>query len=150
VSEAHYILRNDTIRQRAAEAILNLPDEPLMEIVVRDFVKTRSLPQNARYWASLNENLRLIEESIRRVAEYTGHSNLEIRRLIAKELPPEYIAILFSSSAEAAHDILKLIVGVPTSTRLGTKAFSQFEGRMEETMAQISGEINNFAARITT
>ena len=63
-------------------------------------------------------------------------------------MQPEYVAILFSHTPEVAHDILKLIVGIPTSTRLGTKEFMKFEEQMEATIAVIAGEINHFAQRI--
>lgn len=140
----HFILRTEAVKHAAAEFILNLPDQPMQEVVVRDHEKTRTLPQNARYWASLNEYLKQISASVNQIADYTGHTPLEARRIIARELEPEYVAILFSNTAEAAHDILKLIVGIPTSTRLGTKKFTQFHERMEQTIALIAGEVNSF------
>jgi hypothetical protein len=143
-SRKHFILRSDREKQAAAEYVLNLPAKPLQEVFVRDYEKIRTLPQNARYWASLNEYLKQIRASVNQIAEYTGHTPLEARRIIARALEPEYVAVLFSNTAEAAHDILKLIVGIPTSTRLGTKKFTEFHERMEQTIALIAGEVNNF------
>lgn len=142
-----FVLRTDREKHAAAEYLLNLPEKPLQEVVVRDHEKTRTLPQNARYWATLNEHLKQIARDVHRIADYTGYSPLEARRVIAREMEPEYIAILFSHTAEAAHDILKLIVGIPTSTRLGTKKFTEFHERMEQTIALIAGEVNRFVAR---
>ena len=96
------------------------------------------------YWASLTESLRQINQTVNYLANESGHSPLEIKRIIAQELEPEYIAVLFSRTPEAAHDILKEVCNVPTSTRLGTRKFIKFQERMETMIAEIAGQINTF------
>lgn len=45
-----FTLKSPDILQRAAEYILNLPDSPLMEVVVKPHKKDRSAQQNSLYW----------------------------------------------------------------------------------------------------
>ena len=142
--EKHFILRNDKIRARAAEAVLNMPDSPPHEVVIREYVKNRTDSQNRRHWSSLNEYLRQMNLTVELVSNQTGYTPLEVRRLIAKDMPAEYIAILFARTAESAHEVLKAICGIPTSTRLGTKKFSEFDELMENTIAEIMGYVNAF------
>jgi hypothetical protein len=118
-------------------------DMPL-EVTCKEYERTRSLPQNSRYWATLTELLNSINQTISVIAGDTGYTAIEIKRLIAKELSPEQIAILFARTPEVAHEVLKEICGIPTSTRLGTKEFIAYEERMEQTIAEIAGHIEAF------
>ena len=115
-----------------------------MEIIIRPFQKTRSLSQNSRYWASLTEYLNQIHQTIQIVSDESGYTPLEVKRLIADDLKPEQVAILFARTPEVAHDVIKEICNVPTSVRLGTKRFMEFEEQMERTIAEIAGQIEVF------
>lgn len=137
---------SDQLRDRAIDDIRAL-SYPYFVTVTAE--KTRSSSANARYWALMQENLDAITATVERLSEETGHTPLEIRRHIAAQLTPEHAAILYAVKKEAAHEILKLICGVPTSTRLGTKKFKKFEAIMEATLADILGEVNAEAAIIT-
>ncbi len=137
-----FIISSHDIAARAAETILNLPDSPLHEVVVREHIKNRTPPQNSRYWVSLNEHLRQMNLAVELISNRTGYTPLEVRRLIAKDMPAEYIAILFARTAESAHEVMKAICGIPTSTKLGTKKFSEFDDLMANTIAEIMGYIN--------
>ena len=123
---------------------MNLPASPPHEVVIREYVKNRTTPQNSRYWVNLNEYLRQMNLIVELISNQTGYTPLEVRRLISKEMPAEYIAILFARTAESAHEVLKAICGIPTSTRLGTKKFSEFDELMENTIAEIMGYVNAF------
>ena len=142
MTEQHFILRSPDIRGRAVEAISSLTLKPvLMEVIVRPFEKTRTLGQNSRYWVDLTNYLRQINAAINQVASDTGHSPLEVKREAASELPIEYGLILFARKAEIAHEVLKDVCNLPTSTRLGTKKFMEFEDRMLAVMGDILGHV---------
>lgn len=144
----HFILRDDRIKHAAAEYILNLqPGGPLQEVVVREHQRTRTLPQNSRYWATLTECLEQTASIVEQISNETGYTPLEVKRLIAQEMEAEHVAILFARTAEVAHDVIKDICNVPTSTRLNTKKFMQFEDHMILTITVIQGEVNAFARR---
>ena len=147
--ELHLILRDKRIWNRAVAEIHRIEnDTTIWELILRPWEKTRTLNQNARYWATLTEMLRQMHHTIHAVANETGYSAIEVKRLIARDMPqPEYIAILFCSKPEPAHEVLKQICDVPTSTRLGTKKFMLFEERMIETLSEIAGIVNAFARR---
>lgn len=117
------------------------------QVDIKPYERTRSIPQNARYWASLTQYLKEIDATIKLISEQTGYTVLEIKQLIGRELPLEQAVILFAKSPEIAHDVLKEIHGIPTSTRLGTKEFMQYEERMEQTIAEIVGVISDFAEK---
>jgi hypothetical protein len=146
--ELHLIIRDDRIWNSAVAALHRIKGMPtLYEMILRPFEKTRSLPQNSRYWASLTEYLNQMNQTVHVIANETGYSALEVKRLIAAEMPAEHIAILFARKPEAAHEVLKVIHNIPTSTRLGTKKFMLFEERMIQTIAEIAGQVNAFARR---
>ncbi len=145
--EQHFILHSERIRQNAANYIGSIPLEPVPEIIVRPFERVRTNARNRMYWACLTESLQQINQTVNYLANESGHSPLEIKRIIAKDLEPEYVALLFARTPEAAHDILKEISNIPTSTRLGTKKFIQFQERMESMLSEIVGQINDFAGR---
>lgn len=139
MKEQAFVIRSKELRTAAAKAVMAITGEPLCEVVIRPHTRTRTTNQNARYWASLGEELRQLAHEIALICEHTGYADLETRRLIAKDLPPEQAALLFARSSEAAHDILKTIHGIDTSTRLGTKKFMEFEERMIAIVAEVVG-----------
>ncbi len=132
--------------QRAAakcvERILNdVPHDGRFMVEIKEAIRTRTLPQNSRYWATLTEELHQLSAGIAEISAHTGYTPLEVRRIVAKELQPEQVALLYAGTPEAAHDILKTINGIPTSTRLGTKKFMEFEERMLQTIAEVVGAV---------
>ena len=141
----HFILNGEFQRHTAAEYILNLPDAPVLEVVVREYTKPRTESQNSRYWATLTDGLRNISTIVAALSDRAGYTPLEVRRIIAGDIKePERAAMMFVMKPEAAHEILKMIVGIPTSTKLGTKKFAEFHDQMEMEMAEIVGEVNAF------
>lgn len=63
----------DTHRRRAsaAEYILNLPDKPRMEVVIRKYKPRRSLPQNDKLHAIIGE-----------IAKHTGYTPDEMKGIV--------------------------------------------------------------------
>lgn len=134
--------------QTCLDVLMTLRDEGGKYVVeIKPYQHTRSLPANSRYWASLTEYLKEIALSVKRISEQTGYTVLEVKKLVGRELQLEQAVILFAKTPEVAHDVLKEINGIPTSTRLGTKEFSQYTERMEQTIAEIAGAVNEFAAK---
>lgn len=138
-------IHNEEQRQKASQALLGIT--PPFVVMVTKGTKIRTSGQNSRYWVDMEFFLEQIDEAVDRMAEQTGYTDLEARRAIAEFVPPEHAAILFVRKKEAAHEILKMICNIPTSTRLGTKAFQKFERVLEQTMAEILGSINDVARR---
>lgn len=149
IYEKRFILTNETHWRMALDYVGSLKHMvkavEVYEVTVKPYKKTRSIGQNSRYWASLNELMEQKRAYIQSVADSTGHTPLEVKRLIAVNMPPEHVAILFTHSAEVAHDIVKEICDVPTSTRLGTKEFMQFEERMIQAIIEIMDEIKSIS-----
>ena len=146
--ERRFVLRDEFHFKMLADCISWIKTDPAVwEVIVRPHEKLRSTIANSRHWATLTDYLKQITQSIEKISTQTGYTPLEIKRLIAKEMPPEHIAILFARSPETAHDVLKEICGIPTSTRLGTKKFHEFDETMEQTIAEIMGQVNAFEAR---
>lgn len=148
----HLILRDDRIWNRAVAVLHELRHRivnsgAVFELSIRPYQKTRSTPQNSRFWASLTEYLRHMNQTVQAIASETGHTPLEIKRLIAQEMQPEQVAILFARKPEVAHEVLKAIHDIPTSTRLNTKQFMVYEQRMEQTIAEIAGIVNAFSRK---
>ena len=140
-TEQTYVIKSAAMRAAAANAVMAIAKEPLMQVTISEHIRLRTSAQNARYWASLAEEMRQMKEAIHHISEHTGHTQLEARRIVADDLEPEQIAILYARTQEAVHDILKTIHGIPTSTRLGTKAFMQFEERMIQSVAEVNGAV---------
>ena len=141
MTEQSFILRDPAIRHRAVMFINGLSESPLMEVVIRPFEKTRSLGQNSRYWVGLQEILRHLNATVNQIASDTGHSPLEVKRIAVVGLPIEYGIILFAKKPEVAHEVLKDICNVPTTTKLGTKKFIEYEDRMLAVMTEILGHV---------
>ena len=137
-----YHLKDNRIASDCVESILNdVPHDGTVLVEIREAVRLRSDGQNSRYWATLTEELRNMNASITEMSAHTGYTPLEVRRIVAGELQPEQIAVLFANTPEAVHDILKAIHGIPTSTRLGTKQFAEYEQRMLQTIAEVVGAV---------
>jgi hypothetical protein len=130
--------------EKAASDILRLSGNLPLVITITEGTKTRTNGQNARYWAEVQFFMGQISEAIDSKADETGHSNIEIRRMLAEQLPIEQALILFAKKAEVIHEILKDIMGIPTSTRLGTKEFMKFEDRLSQVMSEIIGNIRGY------
>ena len=128
---------------RAAEDILNLP-EGEYRILVERLEPIRTDGQNKRHWVMIDELMRQINETVERVSGRTGYTPLEVKRLAAQGMPPEHIAILYARTREVVHEVLKAICGIPTSTRLGTKKFAEFDDKLEMVVAEVLGEVKRF------
>lgn len=133
--------------QKAAADLLNLEHSLPLVITLTEGKKIRSNNQNARYWANINYFLTEINNTITSVSEHTGYTELEVKRLLAKELEPEQVGILYARKPDVIHDVLKQICNIPTSTRLGTKDFMKFEDILEKTIAEIIGSIRSVAMK---
>jgi len=130
--------------EKASKDLLQLTGYLPIVITLTEGTAIRSHGQNARYWASLTEMLEQIAIEISQMSDHTGYTSMEMRRLISQSIPPEHAALLWVRTPEAAHEILKIINDIPTSTRLGTKEFSKYEGRMEQTLAEVLGEVRAY------
>jgi len=139
-----YIVKTDENRSKVIGA-LQRRDLPCVVTIGPE--KLRSPAQNSRYWASLTHYLNDIRGIIERLSDETGHTVFEMQAFIARELSPEHAAIVYAITPEAAHRVIKLVCGVPTSTRMGTKEFMKFEGVMEATVAEVAGEVNQVASK---
>jgi len=118
-----------------------------LRVSVDPYENPRTIPQNSRYWGILRGCLKRIQIELEILSDETGHTVLEIKRLIATELDREQSRILFAQDPEEAHETLKQICGVPTTQDLGTKKFSAFEERMEQVITEIAGIVIAFADR---
>lgn len=125
-------------RDKAIDAIMRLS---LPFVIGVGEERLRSNSANSRYWCEIKEILDKMQANIAYISDETGYTPIEVRRMIAERLPPEYSAILYSRTEKAAHDVIKTICGVPTSTRLGTKAFSKFEQIMETTITEAASAV---------
>ena len=137
----------DDIRDNCIAFIESCGNTMAWKVTIEEHEKTRTTIRNAHYWANLTDLIKDIRKAVERMAEHTGYSPLEVKREIAKGMTPEDIALLFAKNPEGAHDVLKEIAGIPTSTRLGTRKFIAFEDRMIQIMADIVGQVNAFEAR---
>ncbi len=126
---------------KAANDLLNLEAYLPLVLTITEGKKIRSTAQNAAYWANIKTLLDEINAAIQSVSDHTGYTPLEVKRLLAQSLEPEQIAVLYARKSDTIHEILKQICNIPTSTRLGTKAFIKFEDVLEQTIADIIGSI---------
>lgn len=63
-----FVLRDDSVRSRCAAYILNLPYDPVMEVVIRE-LDVRTLEQNAKLWPMLRDISRQVEWYGRKLTE---------------------------------------------------------------------------------
>ena len=143
-------IHNEADLQKASQDILNVGGSLPVVMTLTKGSRLRTTSQNQRYWATLDEHLSAIATLVEAVAEQTGYTPLEVRRLIAwtAGLPPEQVGILFARKKDVIHEHLKIICDIPTSTRLGTKEFMGLEDRMIQTLTEIEGEIRAAAAHM--
>lgn len=135
---------------QAVTDIGRLADHLPFVISITQGKRIRSTAANARYWSGMKEALDRINEDVESVAESTGYTNLEARRVISESLPWEQSMMLCVRTTEAMHEVAKMIVGIPTSTKLGTKEFQKFELQIEQVIAEIVGEVKLAARKATT
>jgi len=119
-------------------------------ITVTQGSKIRSEAQNSRHWVMIEHTLNAIRDTVNLISDETGYTVAEVKKLVAADMQAEHIDILYAIDKEAAHKALKKICGIPSSTRLGTKEFSKFDDTLEQTAAEIVGEINAFTAKALT
>lgn len=137
------ITNEQQLRQASAD-LLKLGGNLPVVITVTEGSRIRTNSQNAKYWAEVQYFMQEIESMISTAADESGYTSLELKRIVAEDLPIEQAAILFVRKPEAVHDILKGICGIPTSTKLGTKAFMKFENVLSQTMMEIIGNIRKY------
>lgn len=65
------IIHTKASRTEAAQAVLAIQAKPLMEVIIRKHKKRRSLDQNSKWHAMLND-----------LAEFTGHDAYELKGYI--------------------------------------------------------------------
>lgn len=128
--------------RKAAGDIARLAGNLPLVITVTEGRKIRTSKQNERHWCNLDSFMFEIDDAVRRISEHTGYTYLETKKIIAQDMPPEHIEILYARNKEAVHNSLKAICNIPSSTRLGTKSFSKFDEILAGTIAQIIGHIN--------
>ena len=104
--------------------------------------KQRSNAQNAKYWAGLQYHIDEVSAAIAKISDKTGYTPLEVRRIVAASATPEHALMIYSIKKESIHEALKLICDIPTSVKLGTKKFMEFETIMEAQMADVLGLVN--------
>ena len=142
--EKAFTLSSDRIRANASAYVQALLIEKIpWQVRIARVERTRTVGQNSRYWATLTETLRRLRAHVHTLADESGHTPLEIRRLLATELEPENVALLFVRTPEAAHEIVKMICDVPTSTRLNTRKFMAFEDRMVAVLGELIGHVES-------
>ena len=142
-----YVETKDNL-DRLALDVMGLEHSLPFYVTITKHEKARSNAANSRYWCELKEILDKMQANIVYISDETGYTPIEVRRMIAEKLPPEYSAILYSRTEKAAHDVIKTICGVPTSTRLGTKAFSKFEQIMETTITEAASAVEVVVSEI--
>jgi hypothetical protein len=135
------IILNDDDLKKAAQDLMALSGRTPFVITVTEGTKIRSTGQNSRYWCDIQYFMDELRGAIEQAEEQTGHTNIEIRHILAEQMPIEQAVILFARKPETVHEILKDICGIPTSTRLGTKAFMKFEDRLAQVMSEIIGTV---------
>ncbi len=126
---------------KAAADLYCLVDHLPFVMTITSGKRIRTGGQNSVYWIDIRHFMGQIRGAVAEMAEESGHTPLEIKRIIAADMQPEYVGILFARTELVVHEMLKMICDIPTSTKLGTKEFHKFDERLAETMAQIIGEI---------
>ena len=66
-----FIIRSKDVRTEAVKAVLSITAEPLTEVVIRRHKKRRTLDQNSKFHAMLND-----------LAAFTGHDVYELKGYI--------------------------------------------------------------------
>ena len=66
-----FLIRSREVRARAAQAVLAITEKPLIEVIIRRHKTRRTLPQNDRWHAMIND-----------LAAFTGQDAYEIKGYI--------------------------------------------------------------------
>lgn len=140
-------LRTTDDLKKAGQDLMKLAGHLPMVMTISAGTKIRSEAQNSRYWVSLTHELERITLIIDEVAERTGFTNLTVRKIIAGNMEWEYSLILSARNPKMAHEVLKMILDIPTTTKAGTKEFMKFEDVMLQTMTEIVGEVQAYASK---
>lgn len=147
MTDQRFIITTPRIQANAIESIV-LDEQHPVEVIVRPHEKKRTTAQNSRYWAGLTQFHKELQAMVQAASDHTGYDPAEVREHIAHNLPTRQALILFARKPEVIHEVLKDICGIPTSTRLGTKKFMEFEEQMERAMAEVMGTVNDVTARM--
>lgn len=75
MKERCIIIRSKELRSNAAKAVMEITGEPLCEVVIRRHKKRRTLPQNDKWHAMLND-----------LATFTGHDAYELKGFIKGQM----------------------------------------------------------------
>lgn len=75
MKEQTIIIRSKELRSEAASAVLKITGDPLMEVCIRRHKKRRSLDQNSKWHAMLND-----------LANFTGHDAYELKGYIKGQM----------------------------------------------------------------
>lgn len=129
--------------RQASQDLLKLGGNLPIVITVTEGTKIRTNSQNARYWSEVAYFQSELNEAISQAANDTGHTEFEIKKILAEKLPVEQSVILFARKPEVVHEVLKGICNIDSSVRLGTKAFSRFDEILAQTMAEIIGSVRS-------
>jgi hypothetical protein len=70
-----FVIRSKDIRTQAAKAVLAITEKPLTEVIIRKHKKRRSLEQNSKFHAMLND-----------LATFTGHDVYELKGFVKGQM----------------------------------------------------------------
>jgi len=70
-----FVIRSREIREQASRAVLAITQEPLTEVVIRRHKKRRTLDQNSKFHAMLND-----------LATFTGHDVYELKGFVKGQM----------------------------------------------------------------
>lgn len=117
-----FILRTADIRGRAVEAVANTKLEPLMEVLIRPYKKSRTIGMNAGYWGYI----------LTPAAEQLGYESVELlHRLICCELYGSHKAKFGSHEYDASNR---------TTTHPETMTTQEFSNHCERASALLIGQ----------
>lgn len=138
----YFVTRNDAILANALDAVVeSYKSGVLHEVIIQPHEEKRTPGQNSNYWISLREYLRQFNAIVNQFASDSGNNARDIKREIARRNPPEYAGIILASNEEVAHDFIKQLANVPTSTTLKKrKEFPEFTEAMNATMNDLIGQ----------
>lgn len=138
----YFVPRNDGILANALDAVVErYKSGVLHEVIIQPHEEKRTHGQNSVYWISLREYLRQFNAIINQMQSDTGQPARDIKREIARRNEPEYAGIVLASNEVVAHDFIKQLANVPTSTTLKRrKEFPEFTEAMNATMNDLIGQ----------
>ena len=139
-------MRNRTLRtpedvDRASEDLKKCKGHLPLVMTLTEGSRIRSESQNSRYWATLGEYVEDINNAIHYYSNESGYTDLEARHVLGEQLGWPRDHILMARKPEVVHEIAKMICGVPTSTRLGTKEFTKFEDIILDYVGEVAAEV---------